>query len=273
VSEGFGHVREPTGATRVTFPARSPRPTMTIIGVTFTLLAAFAILAMAAVAQAVTGFGFALLSVPLLALVVPIQDAVVAGSLASLALTIGISIRERAHVRWRTTGILLAVAVVGMPVGYWMLTTLPEPVLTLVVGVSVLVSTFLVWRRPTISAGPVSVGVVGLLVGVLTTSTGTNGPPLVAAFQSMGFPPRVFRATTAAVFTGCGLVACGLFAAGGQIGRTALLIWAVSVPAIVGGFLAGDRVFRRLDHGRFRTVVLWALIVASIITIGRAVKA
>jgi uncharacterized membrane protein YfcA len=86
----------------------------------------------------------------------------------------------------------------------------------------------------------------------------------------MNFPPRVFRATLSAVFTGCGLVACGLFAAGGQISRTSLLIWAVSLPAIVVGFLAGDRVFRRMDHGQFRTVLLVALIVASIITIGRA---
>jgi uncharacterized membrane protein YfcA len=239
--------------------------------VTFTLLAAFAIVAVAAAAQAVTGFGFALLSVPLLALVVPIQDAVVAGSLASLALTTGISVRERAHVRWRTTGILLAVAVLGMPLGYWMLTSLPGRGLTAVVGASVLVSTWLVWRRPTISGGPVAVGAVGFLVGVLTTATGTNGPPMVAAFQSMGFPPRTFRATLAAVFTGCGLVGCGMFAVGGDINRTALLIWAASVPAIAAGFLAGDRVFRRMDAARFRVVVLAALVIASIITIARAI--
>jgi uncharacterized membrane protein YfcA len=239
--------------------------------VTVVLIAAFAIIAVSSAAQAVTGFGFALLSVPLLALVVTIQDAVVAGSLASLALTIGVAVREHAHVRWRTTWILLGFAALGLPLGFWLLTAAPERVLTLIVGVCVFGSTFLVWRRPSIPGGPVAIGVVGLLVGVLTTSTGTNGPPLVAAFQSMGFSPRAFRATIAAVFTGCGLVACGLFAVGGEISRTSLLIWSVSLPAIVGGFLAGDRVFRRLDHGRFRSVVLIALIVASMITIGRAI--
>jgi uncharacterized protein len=239
--------------------------------VTFTLLAAFAIVAVAAAAQAVTGFGFALLSVPLLAVIVPIQDAVVAGSLAALALTAGVSVRERAHVRWRTVAILLGVAVLGMPLGYWMLTSFPDRVLTFIVGASVLVSTWLVWRRPTISGGPVAVGAVGFLVGVLTTATGTNGPPVVAAFQSMNFPPRTFRATLAAVFTGCGLVGCAIFAVGGEIGRTALLIWAVSVPAIAVGFLSGDRVFRRMDAVRFRTVVLVALVLASIVTILRAI--
>ena len=50
---------------------------------------AFVMIAVSAAAQAITGFGFALLAVPLLALVTPVDTAVVAACIASLALTAG----------------------------------------------------------------------------------------------------------------------------------------------------------------------------------------
>jgi hypothetical protein len=235
-----------------------------------TLLAAFAITMVASAAQAITGFGFALLAVPLLALVTPIETAVVAGSLASLALTAGAAWRERHHVEWPAARVIMLAALLGMPAGAVLLDVLPGVALTAIVGFAVLVSTWLVWRRPALPAGRSTNIAVGVLVGLLTTSTGTNGPPLVAAFQSLGYPPRRFRATIAAIFTGCGIVAVALFAVAGQLTVTAWQITAAGLPGAAIGWWSGDHVFRRIDAARFRYVVLGALVIASTITIVRA---
>ena len=184
------------------------------MGVPATLIATFAIIAVAAAAQAVTGFGFALLAVPLLALVMPVNTAVVVGSIASLAMSVVTATRDRAHVQWRTATFIVAVAVVAMPLGLYLLVALPASALTGLVGASVLVSTFLVWLRPTLPDRRGTLICIGLLVGLLTTATGTNGPPLVAAFQSLGYGKQAFRATIAAVFVGCGIVSIGFFAYG-----------------------------------------------------------
>jgi uncharacterized protein len=235
-----------------------------------TLFAAFAITMVASAAQAISGFGFALLAVPLLALITPIETAVVAGSLASLALTSGTAWRERHHVEWPTARVIMLAALVGMPAGIVLLDLLPGVALTAIVGFAVLASTWLVWRRPALPAGRTTNIAVGVLVGVLTTSTGTNGPPLVAAFQSLGYPPRPFRASIAAIFTGCGVVAVVLFGVAGQLTATAWQITAAGLPGAAIGWWAGDHVFRRIDAARFRYVVLAALVVASAVTLVRA---
>jgi uncharacterized membrane protein YfcA len=240
-------------------------------GVPATLIATFGIVAVAAAAQAVTGFGFALLAVPLLALVMPVDIAVVIGSIASLAMSVVTAARDRAHVQWRTAAVIVAVAIVAMPLGLYLLVALPASALTALVGVTVLVSTFLVWRRPALPAGRGTLVCIGLLVGLLTTATGTNGPPLVAAFQSLGYGKQAFRATIAAVFVGCGIVSIGFFAYGHELTTPAVQGCLLGIPGGFIGWWAGDHIFRRLDAHVFRVVVLVALVAASVVTLVRAV--
>jgi len=241
------------------------------MGVPVTLIATLGIVAVAAAAQAVTGFGFALLAVPLLALAMPVDTAVVVGSIASLAMSVVTAARDHGHVQWRTAAFIVATAVAAMPLGLYLLVALPASALTALVGVSVLVSTFLVWRRPTLPEGQGTLSCIGLLVGLLTTATGTNGPPLVAAFQSLGYGKEAFRATIAAVFVGCGLVGIGFFAYGHELTSPALQACLVGIPGGFIGWWAGDHIFRRLDTPVFRIVVVVALVAASLVTLIRAI--
>lgn len=241
------------------------------MGVPATLIATFAIVSIAASAQAVTGFGFAMLAVPLLALVMPVNTAVVVGSIASLAMSVVTATHDQAHVQWRTAGVIVAVAVVAMPLGLYLLVALPASALTALIGVAVLVSTYLVWRRPALPERRGTLIYVGLIVGLLTTATGTNGPPLVAAFQSLGYGKQAFRATIAATFVGCGIVSIGFFAYGRELTTPAVQACLVGIPGGFIGWWAGDHIFRRLDTSVFRIVVLVALVAASLVTLVRAI--
>jgi hypothetical protein len=238
-----------------------------------TLVAAAAILLLAATAQAVSGFGFALVAVPLLTLATDSRTAVVAVGLAGLVMSLTIAARERAHVHWRTAWLLLATAVVGLPLGLLVLRLAPERLLTALIGVSVLGCTVLVWRNVRLpDPGPTAVAAIGVLVGALSTSTGTNGPPLVAAFHAMGYEPRAFRATLAAVFGGTGVASVlGFFGAGLVTPRVAG-IGLAGLPAVGLGWLLGNWLFTRIPSARFRTFVLASLIASSVVTIAHAVN-
>src|SRR5262249_17345042 len=150
------------------------------------------------------------------------------------------------------------------------LKTLPDRALALLVGAVVLASTWIVWRRPTVHGGWPALAGIGVLVGVLATGTGTNRPPLVAAFQGLGYPPRAFPATAAAVFTGCGVASLGLFMVSGEVSTLAAEMALVGLPAVALGWWLGDRVFHRLPSERFRGLVLIALVTASTVTIIRS---
>ncbi|MEH1011554.1 sulfite exporter TauE/SafE family protein [Micromonospora sp. CPCC 206060] len=223
------------------------------------LLTTFGIVLLAAVAQAVSGFGFALVAVPLLAVTTDARTAVVATSLASLALTLITMAREWRYVRWRTAGLLTGTAVLGMPVGLLILVVTPDRLLTALIAVVVLGCAMLVWSGVRMRTGRPAVGAVGVLVGVLTTATGANGPPLVAAFHSFGYDPRTFRATLAAIFTGSGAIGIVGFLAAGQVDAGTLRIAVLGLPAVALGWWLGNRVFARVGPATFRRITLVGL--------------
>jgi hypothetical protein len=234
------------------------------------LLVAFTIMLVAAAVQAATGFGFGLVSVPLLALAADPRTAVVASAVAALALTATAAVRERDHAQWRTAVGLLAAAVLGMPVGLLVLRTAPERLLTALIGAAVVACALLVWRGLRVpSSRPAVIG-VGLLTGVLSTSIGTNGPPLVATFQAMGYDPRTFRATLAAVFTGTSVFSVAGFTLAGQLTPEAVRVGLVGVPAVLLGWWCGNVVFHRIEPARFRRLVLAALVAGGAAIVARA---
>lgn len=224
------------------------------------LLTVFGIVLLGAFAQAVSGFGYALVTVPLLAAAIDPRSAVVLSALTSIGLTLTAAVRERAYARWRVAGALTATALVGLPVGLLVLTHAPERLLSAVIAVVVLGCVALVWSGARLRTGPVGLGAVGVLVGVLTGATGTNGPPLVAAFHSLGYAPRAFRATLAAAFSGTGLIGLAGYAATGQIHLDVVRTALVALPAVPLGWWLGNLLFHRVDPVAFRRIVLVGLL-------------
>ena len=221
----------------------------------------------AAVAQATTGFGYALIAVPLLTLATDPRTAVVGAAISSMLLTVVLAVRERRFVRWSVTGWLLAASMLGLPFGLLILRHLPDRWLTAVIALTSLAGTLVVWRRVRLDPGRVTVGAVGVLTGVLSTATGTNGPPLVAAFQAMGYDANTLRATISAVFTGTGFFGLIGFFVTGEVTASAAAVGLVGIPATALGWLVGDRVFARLNDELFRKVVLVGLVVISVVTL------
>ncbi|MGC1213529.1 MAG: sulfite exporter TauE/SafE family protein [Micromonospora sp.] len=224
------------------------------------LLAAFGIVLLGAFAQAVSGFGYALVTVPLLAATIDPRSAVVLSALTSIGLTFTAAVRERGYAQWRVAAALSGTALLGLPMGLLVLAYAPERLLSAVIAVVVLGCVALVWSEARLHTGPVGLGAVGVLVGVLTGATGTNGPPLVAAFHSLGYDPRVFRATLAATFTGTGLMGLAGYAATGQIHPDVVRTALVALPAVPLGWWLGNLLFHRIDPVVFRRIVLVGLL-------------
>jgi uncharacterized membrane protein YfcA len=234
-------------------------------------VATFAVLATAAAVQAASGFGFALVAVPFLALVIDPHTAVVGAAVASVPLNLGAVRRRFGDVRWRLVGGLLLAAATGLPVGLVLLRTLDDRALTLLVAGTVLSCTILVWRRLALR-GRVAVVAGGVVAGVLTTATGTNGPPLAAVFAGLGLEPREFRASFGAYFAVSGVLTLAAYGVAGELTGEAWQVGAVGLVALPVGWFLGDRVFRRLDPVRFRRAVLAVLVTSAAVTAMRVVS-
>lgn len=242
------------------------------------LYAAVAVVVLfAAVVQGASGFGFSLVAVPLLAVAAGPKDAVVLASVLAVASTAGLAVRFRDQVDRPLAGRLLAGACAGLPFGAVVLQLVPADALLLAIGVVVLVFTVVLARRgaPTVDDRPVRTSgdlAAGLLCGLLTTSVGTNGPPVVLRLQAHGLAAGQFRATASAVFVGCNLAAVAVFAAGGRVDRDLLVQAAVALPGLVVGLWAGDHVHRRLPAERFRTMVLGLMVLTALAAVVAALR-
>jgi uncharacterized protein len=213
-------------------------------------------LAVAAGIQVTMGFGFALIAIPIVAVAEDPKVAVVLITAVGVPMTLWNTYRWRRHLRVREMLTVAGASLVGMPLGALVLTRAPERALTLTIGVVVLVLTAWLWRGLRLPAGPRTEISAGVVSGALSTSTGTNGPPLVIAFQATGMEREAFRATLAGCFLVQGAVALALFSVNGLVTSDVGRAFLVGMPAVVAGTTVGERLSARL-HGRaFRVAVL-----------------
>lgn len=233
-------------------------------------LVAFAVIIVAAFAQSVSGFGFSLVAVPLLAMAVGPQPAVVAATMVSLCMNGVTAYAHRRYVDGPAARRLLVSLLAGLPLGLLALRLLPSGALVALIALVTLGCTVVVWRGWHISPAGWTVRGAGLVSGVLTTATATNGPPLVAALQAMRLEPRAFRATLALLFTLVSPVAMIGFALAGLLTPRAALVAAVGLPAAALGGWAGNRLFDGFDAAGFRRLVLGALAVSSVAALANA---
>jgi uncharacterized membrane protein YfcA len=204
---------------------------------------------LAAAAPAVTGFGFALVAVPLLVLVTDSITAVVATTAVSLVLTGVVGYRKGAHVHRPTAVRFILAGLVGMPLGLVALARLDERSLTSVIAVGVLLCAGLLWSGIGFPTGPLPQWGTGVLSGALLTSTGMNGPPVVLMMQGLALVPRPFRASLQLIFFGQDVAAVAAFAVLGYLDAAVATVVVAGAAAVPVGWWLGDRLFGMLAFG------------------------
>ncbi len=158
------------------------------------LLAIVAVL-LGATLQAATGFGFALVAAPLMAAVLGPRSAISAIVVLAVVITVLMlaAERRRPQIEAREAIALVAWATPGLVAGAIVLRLVPERALEVLVALAVLsaVALRLRWRPRARGWSHRRAAMSALTSGVLSTSTGIGGPPLV--FHLLGracLPPR-----------------------------------------------------------------------------------
>jgi uncharacterized protein len=212
--------------------------------------------------QSATGTGFAMLAAPVLTAVHGPQ-----ASVATLALlgpvvsALTLSEVRRPEVLQRTAALLTVAGVPGMVVGVLVLRHTPVDVLKVLVALAVLGGVVAIGRGAKMrgsAAGP------GFLSGLLATSTGLSGPPMVLYLLGHRARPAEVRDTLAAVFLVTGVLTIVALAVGDLL-HPADGMWLLLAATIVGQ-VAGRLVFRRLGD-RHRAATLGVLVLCACVAL------
>jgi len=236
-------------------------------------IATSVVVAVSAAVQSMTGFGFAILAVPILVALHDPRDAVVLAALLSTVATVVMWWRTRLEIRTRAAAPLVVGGLVGLPLGLLALHRFDvvwlkfgAGLVTLTFGVALLIGTCRrPFRRP--GAGPAAPAswprlVTGLVSGVLAGSLGMPGPPLMILLHHEGAEKRVYRATSFAYFSLIyPVVALGIIASG-LAGPVVLLSCVSHLPALAIGTRLGEVGHDIIPQDRFTLGVL-ALLAAA----------
>ena len=222
----------------------------------------------AAFVQSVGGFGFALIAVPLAAIAVDLPTAVVAVSICSLFNVVILCWRTRREVDRGLAVRFNIPAVLGMPFGFMILTNVDQQSLKIALGIIIVFATIALMRGWSSLKPSVVIDVIaGASSGVLSTATGTNGPPLVIASQIRRLAAPVFRATLAFTFAVTGAITLLLYIVAGLVTRREVVLASAAVPLILIGQFLGLKLQTWFAGTRFDRLVS-LLLLASGVSVG-----
>jgi hypothetical protein len=227
-----------------------------------------------ALVQGATGFGIAFVAVPVLMFIMPPAAVPVVMVLLSLCNNTVVLWRAWRYVRFRLVLPLIISGVVGLPFGAWILKVLDPHYLKLGVGLGIVlmgVAMLLGWRR-NLRHERTGLATVGLLGGVLHTSTALSGPPVILFLANQGVEKNEFRANLIAYFAVLNLFSIGVYWALGMLnGSIFSAALAYLLPLLLGS-LAGVWLAQRIDELLFRRIVLALVIVLGIVLAASSVR-
>lgn len=212
----------------------------------------------AAVIRGLTGFGLAIILVPLLGLLIPPTQAVVLGILLQLLIgPVGLGgILRDAH---RASAVPLSlVAMAVTPLGLAALTAVPPDVARLLIAL-VALGAFAIILLPQLPAGhrpgALAIGLTGAASGVLNGFAAMPGPPVVPFYLRQSLAPLEARASMMLVFFATA-IAGTLAAWWAGLLDMKLLILAILlfIPLAAGNWLGG-LAFGRVAEPLWRTIV------------------
>ena len=175
------------------------------------------------------------------------------------------------HVDWGRVLPLLAGAAVGLPVGLWALTSIPEDAARAVISGYVLVMCGVLmagWRmsRAANRGETVAAGVVS----GLANAPGMGGLPVAAFFAAQPIPAAAFRATLVAYFPLLDLYSAPLYWYHGLFTWETLVATAWLLPPVLVGNWVGSRHFFNTDPKDFRRFAIGLLALLAAMGLARA---
>lgn len=217
-----------------------------------TLVLAAVGVAVGALAQSISGIGFALVGGPLLFAVFGPREGVRVAVVLSMLVNVGVLVREHRAVMVRRVLPVLVAALVSTPVLVHLLSSVHSLALRAAAGAVIVVGVLLVAAGRTRDAGVAGGVVAGLVSATMNVLASAGGPAVAVYATGARWDPTRLRATLQAYFLCLNVVTVLTLGAPDWSTRRAVVL----VAALVAGSAAGAVAAPRVSHRLARTATL-----------------
>jgi uncharacterized membrane protein YfcA len=224
-----------------------------------------AVVFLATLIRSAFGFGEALIAVPLLALVIPVEVAAPLAVLVSITVAAVIVLQDWHKVHLGSAWRLVLSTLFGIPLGVLALTAVPEPVVkAALAGVIIAFSAYCLARRspPQLHDDRLA-WLFGFGAGVLGGAYGMNGPPLVVYGTCRRWSAEQFRATLQGYFLPASVVGMAGYWLAGLWVPAVTRYYLLCLPAALAAVVLGRVLNRRLSGRPFLLYVHVVLLVVG----------
>jgi uncharacterized membrane protein YfcA len=229
---------------------------------------AFIVSFIAAALHSTVGFGFALLSVPLLSLLNPLF-APVPQLLVVFPLTLAIVFRERHAVDVRSTLWIFGGRVPGALIGVALLKLLSTAALDVLMSLMVFIGVVIVVGRGTFRRTPAREFGAGVASGTMAMVSAIGGPPIALLYRNDTGP--TVRANLGLVFAVGLTITISVRSAAGEVSWDEVVIGAALLPAVWLGLRASRGLIPRVDGPRLRNAIVIVAGGAAMLLLARGV--
>lgn len=201
--------------------------------------------------QAATGFGFSVMATPFLLLVFEAHTAIQINIILSLLISVVMVPRIGSEIDKALLFRLVKGAVIGAPVGLGIFVFLDATLLKIVTSIIILFLTGLLILNFTIKQSSRKDATAGGFSGILTTSLGMPGPPLLLYFVGAEMDKSVLRSTTLAFFL---FVYSSSLLLQVMTGSSNIKTWLTALalaPVALAGIALGQFLFRYINQRAF----------------------
>jgi len=231
------------------------------------LLAAMGAAFVAGLARGFSGFGAALIFVPLGSAILGPRVAAPLLLLVDLVMASPMVPRAWRFAARREVAVMTLGTLAGVPAGAWLLLHLDAD--TLRWGMSGLVVAMLAllvsgWRYQGQPRPPATL-LVGAFSGLCSGAAQMGGPPLVAYWMGGTNDAGRVRANLVLIGAIGGVVSAAAYLAGGLLGAGLLLVAAAVSPAYGAGLWLGSKLFGRASQKLFRAICFALIALAAVI--------
>jgi len=210
-----------------------------------------------ALLQSLSGFGFALIVMPLTTLAIGLRTAAPLVALEGLTLYAVNLVRYRRAIN---VGEVLRLGVASAPgvlVGIWALSNVDEAIIKPLLGLLLIAYAVYALVHPT-ATRPCArrwVYPAGFVAGCLGGAYNTPGPPVIVYGSLRQWSKDEFRAVLQSLFFLNAVLIVALHCAAHHLTATVFTLYLYAVPALLLGILVSSRVDVKLNRDRFRVVV------------------
>ncbi|MBM7587057.1 putative membrane protein YfcA [Bacillus pakistanensis] len=227
-----------------------------------TVIIFICIILIASILQTSTGFGFSIMATPFLLLIFLPQEAIQINLILSLLISLSLIYKIRKEIDYPLLKRFIIGSIAGVPFGSLVFMSINVDHLKFIVSVIILVLTLFMMVNLKIKTTPFRDYLVGGLSGVLTTSIGMPGPPLLLYFTGTDTGKEKVRATTLAFYLFIYLISLGTQVV--TVG-TNMTVWKSSlyaIPLVILGLVLGQFLFKWFNQRVFR-IFTYVLLIST----------